>query len=62
MDVNVDNDCERLNFSSDSPKLGILENSITTINQKIPVIGYILFLCFRGFIKYSSAFFDYKVL
>lgn len=62
MDVNVDNDYERLNFSSDSPKLGILENSITAINQKIPVIGYILFLCFRGFIKYSSAFFDYKLL
>jgi len=62
MDVNVDSDYERLNFSSDSPKLGILENSITAINQKIQVIGYVLFLCFRGFIKYSCASFDYKFL
>ena len=62
MDVKVDSDVERLNFPSDSPKLGILENSIIAINQKIPVVSYILFLCFRGFTKYSSAFFDYKIL
>jgi len=55
MDVNVDNDYERLNFFSDSPKLGILENSITAINQKIPVIGYILFL-FSWFHKIQLCF------